>query len=219
MTGGDPVGSPDIILVWPLGRDVPDVAPVPGYTVDVLPPERDEWWIDIHRRAVPSFGRDDLAGWLERYRRLAPADGVLVATDDATGEPVATAGSVASSGHVVFPDLGQLAWVATVPQHRGRGLATWLSALATARLARDGHRRIFLCTGDDLTAAIRVYLRLGYLPCLYASDQPARWERLCAAIGTPFTPDDWPTPAAYLDRKRGHSSFLDADRKRGMSPF
>ena len=94
----------------------------------------------------------------------------------------------------MFPRGGQLAWVATAPAHRGRGLATWLSTLATARLERDGYRRIFLCTGDDLTAAIRVYLRLGYVPCLYASDQRERWERICTAIGTPFTPDRWPTP-------------------------
>jgi mycothiol synthase len=88
--------------------------------------------------------------------------------------------------------------VATVPEHRGRGLATWVSALATRRLLEDGFRRVFLCTGDDMPDAIRVYLRLGYLPCLYASDQRDRWSCICESIGAPFAPDRWPTHEEYV---------------------
>lgn len=192
----DLVGSPDIIMVWPSGKS-PDPLPVSGYSVRVLPRSLDDWWIDIHRKAVPVWKAPDLARWLDRYRMLALPDGILVATDVATGSPVATAGSIANSKEGVFSQGGQLAWVATVPEHRGRGLASWLSALATIRLQRDGHGTIFLCTGDDLTSAIRVYLRLGYLPCLYASDQRDRWARICEAIGHPFEPDGWPTPQEY----------------------
>ena len=45
---------------------------------------------------------------------------------------------------------------------------------------------MFLCTGDDLTHAIGLYRQLGYLPCLYAADQPDRWSRICDIIGTRF---------------------------------
>jgi mycothiol synthase len=190
----DLAGSPDIILVLPANREIPEPAPVAGYSVRSLPRILDSWWTDIHRKAVPVFERSDLENWLERYRSLSLPEGILVATNDATQEPVATAGSIASSKDGRFPGGGQLAWVATVPEHRGRGLAYWLSALATIRLQRDGFGNIFLCTGDDLTAAIRVYLRLGYLPCLYASDQRTRWTRICEVIGYPFEPDLWPNP-------------------------
>jgi ribosomal protein S18 acetylase RimI-like enzyme len=125
-------------------------------------------------------------------------DGILVATDDATEQPIATAGSIANSKGEMIPGGGQLAWVATVPEHRGRGLASWLSALATARLQRDGFRRIFVCTGDDLTAAIGIYLRLGYLPCLYASDQREPWAGVCETVGHRFEPDRWPTLEEYV---------------------
>jgi len=184
------VRNPDIIMVWPRGRELSRPPAVDGYWVQPLSPEQDDWWIDIHRSAVPSFREADLVAWLARYRSLALPDGILVATD-AAGEPVATAGSIANSKQGMFPDGGQLAWVATVPEHRGRGLGEWLSALATARLLDDGFRKIFLVTGDDLTDAIRVYLRLGYIPYLYARDQRDRWARICAINKTPYTPDDW----------------------------
>ena len=194
----DLVGSPDIILVWPVGREAPEAGAVDGYSVTAIGPERDPDWIDVHRRAVPSFAHADLATWLARYRSLALPDGVLLATDDATGEAVATAGSIANDKDGMFPGGGQLAWVATVPDRQGRGLGTWLSALATGRLLADGFRTIFLCTGDDLAAAIHVYLRLGYLPCIYASDQRDRWGRICEEIGHPFEPDRWPTRDEYV---------------------
>ena len=194
----DLVASPDIIMVWPASREIPAPTPPAGYSARTLPRALDSWWIDIHRRAVPAFRVQDLGLWLERYRSLSLTQGVLVATDDATQEPVATAGSIANTKQGMFPNGGQLAWVATVPEHRGRGLAGWLSALATDRLQREGFELIFLCTGDDLTAGIRVYLRLGYLPCLYASDQPGRWARICEAVGAPFEPGHWPTLEEYV---------------------
>jgi mycothiol synthase len=197
MNGSDLVGSPDIVLVWPPERDAPTPTPVAGYAVQPLAPENDAWWIDIHRQAVPSWDEGRLRPWLDRYRELALPDGILVAVEESTGLPVATAGSLANDKDGMFPDGGQLAWVATVPGHRNQGLGGWLSALATLRLHHDGFRRIFLCTGDDLLPAIRVYLDLGYVPCLYASDQPERWRRICEAIDRPHRPEAWPTPAEY----------------------
>lgn len=194
----DLVGSPDIILVWPRGREILDPAPVAGYSVRALPRSLDSWWVDIHREAVPTWTTSDLTGWLERYRALSLPEGVLVATDDATGRPVATAGSIANSKNGMFPEGGQLAWVATVPDHRRRGLAYWLSALATLRLRHEGFRRMFLCTGDDMPAAISVYRRLGYVPCVYAADQLERWARICDVTGGPFEPELWPTLEEYV---------------------
>ena len=195
----DLVGSPDILMVWPRGNPEPPQRVPAGYSVAPLPPADDEAWIRIHRMAVPSFPTDKLESWLARYRELALPDAILVATDEASGERVATAGAIAHSKDGMFPGGGQLAWVATVPAHRGRGLARALSARSTARLMRDGYRRIFLSTGDDLTAAIGLYLDLGYLPCLYASDQPGRWRRICAAIGARYEPRRWMTVEEYND--------------------
>lgn len=193
----DLAGSPDIILVLPKRHAVPAVSPVAGYTVQALPRSLDAWWIAIHRKAVPAFRESDLKDWLKTYRELSVPDGILVATADATQEPVATAGSLANSKGGMFPDGGQLGWVATAPEHRRRGLATWLSSLATIRLQEEGFRNIFLCTGDDMPGAIQVYRRIGYVPCLYAEDQGSRWARICEMTGTEYRPDEWPTLQEY----------------------
>ncbi len=194
----DLVGSPDIILVWPKGQALSVPQSVSGYSVQVLTPELDEWWIEIHRKAVPSFPASSLSTWLERYRSLALEDGIIVATDNATKQPVATAGSIDSDKDGMFPKGGQLAWVATVPEYQKHGLATWLSALVTQRLIDEGFENIFLCTGDDLIPAISVYLKLGYLPCLYASDQADRWSKICDTIHRPYEPHLWPSIQDYL---------------------
>ncbi len=184
--------------MWPENQKVPDPATVTGYSVRELPPALDSWWIDIHRKATPWFAVSNLESWLGEYRNLSLNQGVLVATEDATQQPVATAGSLSNSKAGMFPDGGQLGWVATVPEHRGRGLATWLCALATIRLKEDGFKKVFLCTGEDMPQAIRVYLRLGYIPCIYASDQRDRWAQICQEIGNPFEPDQWPTQEEYV---------------------
>jgi ribosomal protein S18 acetylase RimI-like enzyme len=191
--------NPDILLVWPRGQTCDAATPPPGYQLRTLTAALDEWWIDIHRLAVPAFARSDLETWLAHYRKLMLEDGVLVAVHTESGAPVATAGSLANDKQGMFPGAGQIGYVATVPEHRGRGLGRWLSTIATHRLLDDGYRTIFLCTGDDLTAAISVYRKMGYVPCMYADDQHERWQRICEAIGLPFEPECWPTVQEYLD--------------------
>lgn len=114
-----------------------------------------------------------------------------MAYEDALGAPVATAGSLTDPNDRLFPLGGQLGWVATVPEHRKQGLATWLCGLATERLLMEGFENIFLRTGDDLLPALRVYLQLGYVPCLYAQDQRARWEVLSHLIPECQDQDHW----------------------------
>jgi GNAT superfamily N-acetyltransferase len=190
--------DPELILVWPRGREVPRPAPVAGYTVTPLPAAEDTAWIEIHRRAVPAFRERDLETWLARYRGLALPEGILVAMDATTREPVATAGSLVDPEKGVFPGAGQLGWVATVPEHRRKGLAGWLCALTTLRLREEGFRRIFLSSGEDMPAALGVYLRLGYVPCLHSPGEQDRWDRICRDLGAPLEPDRWPTRQEYL---------------------
>lgn len=194
----DAVENPDIIMVLPEGQPLSNPEPPTGYSVRVFTREHDSWWIEIHRRAVPSFKVADLEKWLERYWSLALDEGILVAIHEQTEEAVATAGSIANSKDGMFPGGGQLAWVATVPEHRRQGLGAWLSNLATSRLQKEGFRRIFLCTGDDLIEAIRVYLQIGYIPCFYASDQRERWNQICKKAGLKFDPDSWPSLKDYV---------------------
>jgi GNAT superfamily N-acetyltransferase len=186
-------GNPNIVLVWPDGRNAPVAVPVDGYRVRAAPlgPMGDEAWLAVHREAIPGFREPEYRTWLARYRALALPGGILLAHDPA-GDPVATAGAIAHDAGGLFPGGGQVAWVATVPRHRGRGFATWLSALVTARLLDEGYPTVAVVTGDDLIPAIRIYRSIGFVPYLYALDQPRRWEHICSAAGLEFAPHRWP---------------------------
>lgn len=79
----------------------------------------------------------------------APVGFVVAAVgpDSTTGEPM---------GHLL--DL----WVA--PQHRRRGLARYLQAMAEALMARTGLRKVKLWTGVHNEAAVNLARKAGYSP-------------------------------------------------------
>jgi mycothiol synthase len=66
-----------------------------------------------------------------------------------------------------------------------------VSAAVTARLIEAGCRPIHLYTEHYRLAALKTYLKLGYLP---AVDPPATaelWGNVCAEPGWPFRPEAW----------------------------
>ena len=66
-----------------------------------------------------------------------------------------------------------------------------VSAAATTRLIEEGYRHIHLYTEDWRLAALKVYLKLGYIPLLYAPDMLERWRIICTQVQWPFTPERW----------------------------
>ncbi len=109
---------------------------------------------------------------------------------DASKEIVATA--MAFHDRLEFGSQGGgIGWVACVPGHRGKGLGLAVSAAATARLIEEGYRHIHLYTEDWRLPALRIYVKLGYIPFLYAPDMLERWRTICTQLGWPFTPEKW----------------------------
>jgi mycothiol synthase len=190
------------ILVWPKGRGVPRTQLPPGYEVRAALAADDDAWVRIHRLAIPGLSEATLRAGLAGYRPDALEGGILIAWENSSGLPVATAGSLADSKGEMFPSGGQLGWVATVPGHRGRGLSTYLCSLATQRLLDDGFSSVFLSTGDEMRAAIRTYMRIGYIPCLYDALQPPRWQAICRVASLPFEPERWPSREDYISCTR-----------------
>ena len=77
------------------------------------------------------------------------------------------------------------------PDHAGRGLGLAVSAAVTARLLQAGYRHIHLYTEHWRLAALKTYLKLGYVPFLYLPEMLARWRALCPQLPWPFTPEPW----------------------------
>ncbi len=61
----------------------------------------------------------------------------------------------------------------------------------TARFLRAGYFNIYLRTDDFRLPAINVYLNLGYLPFLCATDMSRRWVEVFKKLERPCRPEEW----------------------------
>jgi mycothiol synthase len=176
-------------MVWP--EHLLDAPPVvhlpPGYTL------RTYRWGD-----KPRFYKVmELAGWAgwndERLQpwlaRILP-DGWFMAVHEASQAIVATAMALHSHSEQ-HPFGGELGWLAGDPVHAGKGLGMAVSAAVTVRFIGARYRNIHLYTEHWRLAALKTYLKLGYVPFLYAPEMLDRWRAVCAQLQWPFTPEVW----------------------------
>jgi mycothiol synthase len=159
-----------------------------GYAMRTFRPGDEEGHIAVMRSAT-------FDGWNHEQLRAALLktlpDGMFLAVHNAAAAVVGTATATHNpSEHHAFG--GELGWVAVMPQHTGRGLGKALCAAVIERFTQAGYRRIYLRTDDWRLPAIKVYLSLGFVPFLFAEDMPGRWEEVCAKLGWPYTPLEWP---------------------------
>ena len=92
----------------------------------------------------------------------------------------------------LHPYGGELGWVAGSPAHAGRGLGTAVCAAVVRRFLTAGYRRVYLLTDDWRLPALKVYLKLGFVPYLFEAGMAARWQGICNALHWPYTPESWP---------------------------
>ncbi|MCE5237817.1 GNAT family N-acetyltransferase [bacterium] len=83
---------------------------------------------------------------------------------------------------------GRIRWVATLAEHRGRGLGKAI-VLATMHYFRDrGFEAVHLGTLPPLLPAIRMYLGLGMQPVLGEPEHDAAWRGVFQALARPWPP-------------------------------
>jgi mycothiol synthase len=177
-------------MLWPASLLAQRPAPVtaPGYELRTYRPGDEDGYLAVMRAAgFNGFDEEMVATWVTR----ALPDGLFFVAERATGLLVATA-LATHRPTALHPFGGELGWVAVRPQHRGRRLGTAVCAAATARLLDAGYRRVYLQTDDWRLPALLTYLRLGYVPFLYAADMAERWQSACEALSWPYTPEAWP---------------------------
>ena len=109
----------------------------------------------------PGWDDDKLRPWLARI----PPGGWFMAVHDQSGDMVATAMALHDHSDL-HPFGGELGWVAGDPAHAGKGLGMAVCAAVTGRLIAAGYRDIHLYTEHWRLAAIKTYLKLGYIPLL-----------------------------------------------------
>lgn len=83
------------------------------------------------------------------------------------------------------PGSGCVHWVATDPDYRGQSLGYISSLRVLHDFVELGCRDAILRTDDARLAAIKTYLKLGFVPEPLDETQPARWEAVLAKLQHP----------------------------------
>jgi len=168
-------------MVWPQERlrKPPSWSLPDGYTLRAFRAGDEAEYIRL--MAVAGF-----KGWTpERIgvllKQVLP-NGFFVVEHDLTHRFAATA-SAQHSPTDSFPFGGQLGWVAGDPEHKGKGLGYAVSAAAVKRLLDAGYFSIYLLTDDNRLPAVHTYLKMGFVPLLFAPDMAERWRAVCAQLG------------------------------------
>jgi mycothiol synthase len=186
--------STQLQMVWPDQRiDSPPAIELPSdYRLRTFEwGDQTRWYELMALAGWTDWDGEKLQPWLER---ILP-DGWFMLVHAAQDCIVASAMCLHHYTSL-HPFGGELGWVAADPAHAGKGLGRAVCAAVTTRFLDAGYSDIHLYTEDYRYAALRTYLRLGYVPFLYLPDMADRWRAICAQVDWPFTPQEWPEPAA-----------------------
>jgi len=187
-------------MVWPghLLNAPPAVRLPSGYALRTYQRGDEPRFYEIMELAGwPGWNDEKLQPWFER---ILP-EGWFMAVHEESSEIVATAMALRDCSEFGRPG-GELGWVAGDPVHSGRGLGMTVCAAVTERLIAEGYRHIHLYTEDWRLAALKTYLKLGYMPFLNASEMPERWRAVCVQLQWPFTPEVWRYETSIIRKRR-----------------
>ena len=175
-------------MLWPDERlgSPPEVRVPGGFRLRTYCPGDEVRLIPLHERAgMHGF---PVKYWMEH---ILP-EGLFFIEHEDTRRLVATC---MASHHPTerHPFGGNLGWLSGDPDFQGRGLGYAVAAAVTRRLVQAGYRRIYLETHDFRLPAIRIYLKMGWLPFLFQEDMLDRWHQVCRQLDWKFSPAQWPS--------------------------
>ncbi|MBN1675568.1 MAG: GNAT family N-acetyltransferase [Kiritimatiellae bacterium] len=177
--------EPQLRMVWrPRGRATPLLPPVPrGYALRTFRPGDARGYVSAVQSA--GLGKDWTTKTVPARLARAVPGGLFLVVHRKTRQIVAACAAEHSprDGH---PDAGELGWVAVHPAHRGKGLGLLVCAAALRRLLDIGYGDVHLLTDDFRLPAIKTYLKLGFVPCLYAAGMTKRWKEVCTRLNLVF---------------------------------
>lgn len=180
---GDGLESAGLKLVRPWWRmdramdDLPAIAPVPGYDLadaTTVPPGS---WEEMFNRTFADHWRFAPRGEGEIVGDREPGLCLMAITRARRSPAGITIGEVESYGDDPRPQpVGLISSVGTLPEHRRRGLATWLVAEILARLHEAGARSASLYVdGMSPVMAYDVYRKMGFQVAREAEVWEATW--------------------------------------------
>jgi len=170
-------------MLWPESRqsDPLDLLPPSGYRLRTYIDADASGYLSVMTNAGFTYVNDE---FIDTWKRRVLPDGWFLIEHIATGDLVCTA-MATHNPEPLHPYAGELGWVAGSSAHAGKGLGMAVCAAVLRRFRAAGYRRVYLKTDDWRLPAIKSYLKLGFVPFLYAPDMPERWQVVCEQL-------DWP---------------------------
>jgi mycothiol synthase len=187
--------NPDQVqMIWPEGKPAPDLhhSPPPGVRLRAYRPGDEPGFFALMEAAGwPDWDDEKLGPWL--YRILP--EGWFMLVDQHSGEIIGT--SMATHDHTwPQPFCGEVGWTAVHPRRQGERLGAIVVATVVERFQQASYTCIHLYTEVWRLAALKMYLKLGFIPFLDPPDSSVQWGEICNQIGWPFDPNKWKRPSS-----------------------
>lgn len=150
-------------------------------------------------RLLRSQGWGNDEAHIKEFLDLVIPEGLFFAVHK-TGEIVSTASALHHplSPHWHFQFGSEIGYVTTLQKHQGKGIGYAISVMATRRLIEAGYKNIRVGTSDHRLSALKIYLKIGFVPFLYTEDSQERWKAVCENLNWSYTPNDWVIPETLV---------------------
>jgi len=150
-----------------------------------------------YRPAYKKYFKELNYDWIREYFTVEPEDERLLT--DPRGRIINRGGAVlfARSGNEIVgtcallrhsPHELELAKMAVDSHHRGQGIGRVLAEAAIVRAARLGARRLLVLTSQELSVAIKLYHKIGFVPCPMPEGMTSRYKRRTNAMDMALKP-------------------------------
>lgn len=118
------------------------------------------------------------------HRDLLDAEDVRTTYVIADGDVVLATASARLLAARAQDGLGYVHWVASSTRARGQGFGRAVTVAVLRDFAGRGLRGAVLETDDERTAAIRLYLALGFVPVYAGPEDRQRWSKVFTRLGS-----------------------------------
>ena len=161
----------------------PDDSLPSGYLFTTHREEYTERWMRLINKSIGEGWTTELFNEKMLMREGIGPQGIFYILDK-DSMVIATATGVLNAGE----KTGRLHMVAADETHRGKGLGAPLCARVINYLYDNGMEKIMLTTDDFRVPAIKIYIKLGFVPVLCDETMPGRWKALAEQTGCVIPP-------------------------------
>lgn len=119
---------------------------------------------DLYDRMKMRYGKDPAKHEREFWGRDKNRRYAIVVHDKTTGQLVGTAWLISDLDSDPSEDVGEINKIYLLPECRGKGLGLWLMRKMMREASVLGFRRLSLITGRELSKAVSLYTKLGFVP-------------------------------------------------------